>query len=743
MLAALLLTAQAPVASVGGVVSDAGTGAPIAGVMIAISNPDRTGLSDSAGRYRLLNVPPGWHQLTTRLIGYRSRAIRVLVPAAGALELGLALEPDPVPIPDIEIHASRVDPGSAVTPGTSELLGTRRISAAEVRSHPLLAEPDYFAAISGGILSTAAESPTGLHLAGGSSDQLAYQLDGIPVFNPYHAAGVFSAWNPDALARLELTSDPTAGTPDGLGGTMEGHLLPAGDRWALAGAATASQARLTVGGPLSGGAGLQLGGRSGFAGLAGHQSDPTYLAGHNRDWIGTVSIPTPGGRLALIGYENRDALGAGSDSVLLSDAPAGPLGHRFFWRSRSLGIAWDGVLGRSVLKVRGWSAETRAAARWIGRTAAEELESSRQDYGFSALIRLPGSGQQTTAGLRAVTSRSDYRLFDAVTDEPELALRDRTPVLTLSAAHQHRILPALGVQAGLSLSRAGMRTVWAPSGAVFWQPDSSLGVAVSYIRTHQFSQSLKNPESPVAAVFPVDLWVGGWMARGGLARVSLVYRPIPSLGLTGELYHRSTDDVAAVAEHEGGPFALTTVGRARSTSYGGSVQLRAEQPAFVLQARYTLQRTVMRSAGQSYRPSAAVPHTVEIGAIARPVRRASVRLSATGLFGRRATLVTGPFEWEGCNLWDRGCEFAGAPVLAGPLGGLTLPAYFRIDLGVRYDLPVAVLGRSGTLGVFGSFTNLLDRSNQLTSTVDPSSGRVKRVTMRPRSPLVAGLDWRF
>jgi hypothetical protein len=151
----------------------------------------------------------------------------------------------------------------------------------------------------------------------------------------------------------------------------------------------------------------------------------------------------------------------------------------------------------------------------------------------------------------------------------------------------------------------------------------------------------------------------------------------------------------------------------------------------------------MRSAGQSYRPSAAVPHSVEIGAIARPVRRASVRLSATGLFGRRATLVTGPFEWEGCNLWDRGCEFAGAPVLAGPLGGLTLPAYFRIDLGVRYDLPVAVLGRSGTLGVFGSFTNLLDRSNQLTSTVDPSSGRVKRVTMRPRSPLVAGLDWRF
>jgi hypothetical protein len=45
--------------------------------------------------------------------------------------------------------------------------------------------------------------------------------------------------------------------------------------------------------------------------------------------------------------------------------------------------------------------------------------------------------------------------------------------------------------------------------------------------------------------------------------------------------------------------------------------------------------------------------------------------------------------------------------------------------------------------LFGSFTNLLDRSNQLTSTVDPSSGRVKRVTMRPRSPLVAGLDWRF
>lgn len=57
-------------------------------------------------------------------------------------------------------------------------------------------------ALGGGDVVLSPESPSGGQVRGGGSDQTAYLLDGIPGFSPYHGAGVFSAWNPDALSQL-------------------------------------------------------------------------------------------------------------------------------------------------------------------------------------------------------------------------------------------------------------------------------------------------------------------------------------------------------------------------------------------------------------------------------------------------------------------------------------------------------------------------------------------------------------
>jgi hypothetical protein len=46
------------------------------------------------------------------------------------------------------------------------------------------------------------------------------------------------------------------------------------------------------------------------------------------------------------------------------------------------------------------------------------------------------------------------------------------------------------------------------------------------------------------------------------------------------------------------------------------------------------------------------------------------------------------------------------------------------------------------LALYGTFTNLLARSNVLTVATD-STGRRTPIEMRPRAPLIVGLDWRF
>jgi hypothetical protein len=71
-----------------------------------------------------------------------------------------------------------------------------------------------------------------------------------------------------------------------------------------------------------------------------------------------------------------------------------------------------------------------------------------------------------------------------------------------------------------------------------------------------------------------------------------------------------------------------------------------------------------------------------------------------------------------------------------------LPAYCRVDAGVRQHWHLSLGGRDATMALFVSFSNLLGRKNLLTYARD-SSGRLIGIELRPTSPFVAGLDWRF
>jgi hypothetical protein len=127
-----------------------------------------------------------------------------------------------------------------------------------------------------------------------------------------------------------------------------------------------------------------------------------------------------------------------------------------------------------------------------------------------------------------------------------------------------------------------------------------------------------------------------------------------------------------------------------------------------------------------------------------PAPTASIRLGLTGAIGRRGSGVLGAFEWESCNLLDQGCEFGGSPTHdTGRLGATRLPAYFRLDLGLRKHWHLEVAGRDVELALFGTVTNLLGRRNVLAVATDPVTGRKTEIEMRPLAPLVVGLDWRF
>ena len=267
------------------------------------------------------------------------------------LEVNIALEAGPVQLAPVDVRVSTLSRRAGGEPMAG--FADRELLIAAVREHPLLAEPDVFQAIGGGEVVRHAVAPSGLHVRGGAAEQTAYLLDGIPMLSPYHTGGMFSAWNPDALARVQVaTAVPSPASPPTLSGTVQGATLTPGATLRWQGATSTTQARLTLDGPL-GGAGFLISARAGYPDIIAPKDEPTYPRGTTADRLAKLELPILGGELRLLAYQNENAVN--SESTISTDTAAGPPDPRntFSWSGRSLGARWRrGPPGHSLRRAR-------------------------------------------------------------------------------------------------------------------------------------------------------------------------------------------------------------------------------------------------------------------------------------------------------------------------------------------------------------------------------------------------------
>ncbi|HEU5305022.1 MAG TPA: TonB-dependent receptor [Gemmatimonadales bacterium] len=739
----VLLAVQAGQATVAGTVRDEETGEPLAGALVALPDLDRSTATDEAGHYLLLDVPPGPQHLTVRFIGYTPRALHALVPSDGRLDINIALHSEPVRLHTIEVR-SRV-PVRGLEDSEPNESHDRAGSIAAVRNNPLLSEPDVLQALEGGPVVLQPESPSGVHVRGGTSDQTAYLLDGIPVFSPYHAAGQFSAWNPDALSGIQLmASMPGPGYPDALSGTIAATTRAPGEQFGVQGALSTTQARLTLDGQLGRtGAGYLMSLRSRVPGLPAGRHEASYLNGESGDWLAKLELPVLGGRARLLGYQSSNEIDAAAQTDSFGFEPER---HSFEWQSGSFGAGWSGDIGGAGVKLLGWSAGGDAAARWGSRAGWVGLSALRRDLGVLASMELPSSDGRTILGMRVERSKTAYRVKS---DSASPAFTALTPVVAAFAQHARRIDPGLELTLGASLSNGESRLHFGPTARLRWKSGERFVLAGSYARAHQFAQSLRNAESVVSNVFPPDLFIGAGAAGVPTARsdqglITAEYRPMAGVRLVAEAYHRATSGLLLVAPREGEPFATGSFEVGSGRSSGLSVEVGMSRARYGLMAGYGLQRVRLTYGGTDYVPDYGTTHLLQSGIIVFPSATTSIRLGATGGLGRRTSTATGTLEWEACNLLDQGCEFGGSPNYTGSaLGARSLPAYIRVDLGIRKHWHVRLGDRDAVLAIFATVTNLFDRKNILTYVRDPSTGRLLPIEMRPLAPLVLGLDWRF
>jgi hypothetical protein len=607
-----------------------------------------------------------------------------------------------------------------------------------------------FQALGGGDVVLRSETPTGLHIRGGASDQTAWALDGIPVFSPYHAAGTFSAWNPEALASLQLfASSPPSILPAALSGVVSAVTRAPGAELHAQGSFSTTQMRVTVDGPLTAGAGYLLSLRSGYPGVLTPKQESSYLRGETGDALVKLEAPVLGGRLRLLGYQNANELDAAALAATDTSTEAAPR-NSFQWQSESLGGEWSRTTPSLTVRLRAWRAASRAAADWLGEDNEDtRLRSSRRDAGVLAVLERSTRAGAATAGFRLEQSRTSYRVRNATADSITASLAARTPMATAFAEYTRDLGTRNNVHAALSVTTANGDVLAAPRLRWEWKPAEPWLVSLVWARAHQFAQSLRNAESIVGSVFPADLFAGANgrdlpVARSDQGVLAAEFRPMAGLRIGAHLWARRSAGLLLVAPRDGEPFLTRSFARGQATARGLVLDAAFSTARVGALATWGWQRVRLEHNDSSYVPEHGTVHTIDAGATWFAAPTFALRAGVAAAFGRRSTALPGAFEWEACNLLDAGCEFAGSPHYGRETpGAARLPAYVRVDAGLRKHWHLEVAGRDATLALFGTVTNVFARRNVLTFSRDAATGAAVPVEMRPLAPLVLGLDWRF
>jgi hypothetical protein len=673
------------------------------------------------------------------MLGYASRVLDALVPSSGGLQIDVALRnAHPVSTYPVNVRAPIAIRGAE--PGTT-VFPDREASSAAIANHPLLAEPEAFHALDGGEVSLRPETAGGAHLRGGATDQTAYVLDGVAILSPYHAGGIVSAWNTDALSRVYLRSnDPWASGPDALSGTIEGRTRTPGAQARSQGSVSTTQARITLDGPLGAG-GYVVSARGGLEDLVAPNGERSYLSGDVGDGLAKLELPAFGGHAQALFYGNRNEIGTAA--VAEEPEPASPR-NRFEWNGRSFGLEWR----RDNIKLLGWMASGDASADWdmpVGRIA---MTGDREDGGARVSIGSEGVLGTSVLEFDVRQSRTSY---ETVPDSAgaTFSLSSRMPMATVAVRQTLHTGGGTELDWYVPLTLADQVLRSAPQLRLRWDRSPSLTFSGAYLRTHQYAQTLRNPESVVDNIFPADVTIGSEstpipVGESDQGVLSADWRPLAGVRIGMEAYTRGSRNLVLVAPRDGEPFStggfVIGTGRAR----GLALDVAAGSARWGVVASYGWQRIRLSYGDSSYVPEHGAEHRFEGGVTVHPTATSSVRLAGWVEAGRRTTAIPSALEWESCNLKDQGCEFGGSPHYGSePLGATPLPAYARVDLGVRQHWHARVAGRDASVALFGTYSNLFSRKNLLTYAYDPANGDRVGIELRPAALLVIGMDWRW
>ena len=170
------VTAGGTTGKLTGVVIDASSGEPLPFVNISIEGTNIGGASDIEGAYVILNIPPGRYSIKAQYIGYKSQIIEnVSISIDMTTRLNIELSESSVELGEVVVQAVMGGLQKDIT--SSQAL----VSSEDIRNLPV-AEIDDILQIQAGVTKDAGGN---LHIRGGRTNEISYQLNGISITDAY------------------------------------------------------------------------------------------------------------------------------------------------------------------------------------------------------------------------------------------------------------------------------------------------------------------------------------------------------------------------------------------------------------------------------------------------------------------------------------------------------------------------------------------------------------------------------
>ncbi len=183
-----------------GLVTDSTNGEPLAFCNAVINELGAGASTDQHGLYIIASVPAGKHYtLTISYVGYQTKIIRFTVNRNSIKEIDVSLVPVGIKIGAVETVGKKTIEKNATD------IGLQRISLKDIEMTPKGVESDVFRSLQylPGVRSTGDVSAR-YYVRGSSSNENLVTLNGITIYNPFHAFGMFSVIDPDMINSVEF-----------------------------------------------------------------------------------------------------------------------------------------------------------------------------------------------------------------------------------------------------------------------------------------------------------------------------------------------------------------------------------------------------------------------------------------------------------------------------------------------------------------------------------------------------------